>query len=118
MVQQRKKKMFARSVSALAAAALSTAALAASPALAGQVETSSVVVSFADLNLGQAKGMASLESRLRIAARQVCDTGNRDTHSRRLETECREQALSDARTEVAAITRTGGGRTEVALARR
>jgi UrcA family protein len=110
--------MFARTVSALAAAALSTVALAGSPALAGQVETQSVVVSFADLNLGQSQGIARLDSRLRIAARQVCDTGNRDIHSLRLESECRASALSSARTEVAVLTRSGGGRTEVALARR
>jgi UrcA family protein len=109
--------MFARTVSTLAAAALSTIALAGSPAIAGQVETSSVIVSFADLNLGQPQGMATLDSRLRIAARRVCDTGERDTHSRRLEAECRVKAVAGARTEVAAITRTGD-RTEVALARR
>ena len=107
--------MFARPVSALAAIALSTVALAASPALAGQVETQSVVVSFGDLDLGKAAGMAQLDSRLRIAARQVCDTGDRDVHSLRLSAECRRQAVSDARTEVAALTSTHSGRTMVAV---
>jgi len=36
-------------------------------------DAQSVLVSYADLNLGSDSGMARLESRLRAAARQVCD---------------------------------------------
>jgi UrcA family protein len=110
--------MFAPKLQLIAAAALSAAALTSSPAFAYQAESQSVVVSFADLNLDQPTGMARLNSRLKSAAKQVCDTATRDIHARRLDAECRAKALDHARTEVASMTRTGGADNEVALARR
>lgn len=51
------------------------APVAAEPivATAPKGDAQSVLVSYADLNLGSESGMARLESRLRAAARQVCD---------------------------------------------
>src|SRR4051812_27365451 len=110
--------MFARTLSAFAAAALTlTAAAAATVASAEEMDTQSVVVRVDDLNLGNQAGLARLDNRLKVAARGVCDSGARDLKSLRLDAECRAKALAGARTEVAAIVSGRSGRTEVALRR-
>jgi UrcA family protein len=101
---------------ALAAAAL--LALAGSSAASAQnFDSESIVVPFADLDLPSHAGRARLDTRLKVAAFKVCDTRTRDLRGQRLDGECRKRALNGARTEVASLLRSSGGRTEVALRR-
>ena len=108
--------MLARTLPALAAAAL--LALAGSgAAIAQNEETTSIVVPFSDLDLSSHTGMTRLDTRLKVAAFKVCDTRSADLRARRLDDECRKRALTGARTEVASLIRSGSGRTEVAMRR-
>jgi UrcA family protein len=109
--------MFARKASAFAFLALAAVAGSAGAASAQEREDQTVVVRFADLDLTRPSGMARLDTRLRHAARTVCDSRARDARSLREDADCRARALSDARTDVAALTSKGGGRTEVAMRR-
>jgi UrcA family protein len=110
--------MFARKASAFAILALAAVAGSAGSAAAAQErEVETIVVRFADLDLTRPSGMARLDTRLRHAARTVCDSRARDVKSLRQDAECRDRAFADARTEVAALTSRGAGRTEVAMRR-
>jgi UrcA family protein len=110
--------MLARPLPALAVAALTALAVAtAGPALAEDLETTSILVTFGDLDLATSHGMARLDTRLRTAAYKVCDSGLRDVHSLRVDRECRAKALEGARTEVAALLGGRSGRTQVAMRR-
>ena len=113
--------MFARPFFAVAAASLAVLPVAAGGSAQAQaLDTASVLVRVGDLDLGNAKDMKRLDTRLKSAARSVCDSGSgiRDIQVLRDDAECRAHALTGARTEVAALTRSVvGGRTEVALRR-
>ncbi len=94
--------MFATTLSRnLAAAAgavlISTAclAVAATPAAAETVAVSKTV-SYADLNLGSAKGRATLDQRIKSAARQVCRQDADDLSTRAFQTECVKTAVAKA----------------------
>jgi UrcA family protein len=109
--------MFARKLSVLAAASAALAGALATPAAAQATEDQSVVVRFADPDLDNPAGMARLDTRLKTAAFSVCNSGARDARTLRQDAECRARALAGARTELAALGKGLGGRTQVALRR-
>lgn len=82
------------------AAAILIASLAA-PAN-GQAEDLSVPVSFADLDLGQARDRGRLDARLERAAHRVCDTESPHAAAEQQRNiACRAGALASARQELA-----------------
>jgi UrcA family protein len=89
---------FARNaVSAAGAALLAGACLfaAAAPANATPVFASRSV-SFADLNLAQPQGRATLDARIKSAAKSVCTVGGNDLKTRLNETRCIKTAIANA----------------------
>ncbi|MHA7818286.1 MAG: UrcA family protein [Erythrobacter sp.] len=74
------------------------AALIALPATASastvEAKDFSVSVKHRDLDLSTSEGASRLDERVRTRIRQMCQTGGRDSDSRRLESECRESALA------------------------
>ena len=76
-------------------AGFATNAEAAPPA--GSVETRSVAVSYADLDLNRGAGVQALYQRLRVAAKRACGSyDTRDRIGRASVQACREAALTDA----------------------
>jgi UrcA family protein len=110
--------MFVRLVSSLGALAATAATVAfATPAVA-QEETRSTIVSFAGLDLTKPADAARLDRRLRIAARQVCESGERATLRVVQEVrDCETAALAHARADVQLALRGGTG-SQVALTTR
>ena len=97
--------MLNRTLSALAAVALSGATLAiATPAFA-QSEPTSVFVPTADLDLSTAAGARRLDLRLRSAAEEVCGEDSRDLRLNAEIRACKARATSRARVEIAAARR-------------
>lgn len=99
--------MFRSTLIAAAAALVATVvqpALAAAPASAP-----SRTVYVADLNLGSTAGRATLDSRLRFAAKAVCEIGNgRTTLSETVAAQsCYRKALNAARNDYAARDKAG-----------
>jgi UrcA family protein len=106
--------MFNRTLSALAAVALTGATLAiATPALAEPVgDPTSTTVRFGDLDLSTAKGEARLYARLSAAADEVCGTGARNHVVAMKIAECRSNAIASAKANVSmALAAKSGGRT-------
>jgi UrcA family protein len=61
------------------------------------VETRSIAVSYADLDLNREAGVQALYQRLRLAARQACGSvETRDLAARRAWQTCRDAALANA----------------------
>jgi UrcA family protein len=103
----------------LISAGLASAALIATPAMAGgnqagQHPAQSVQIKFADLNLSTAEGQATLDRRINSAARKVCRldeqrTGTRiPSHERKV---CFAKAKASAKQQMASAinqTRRGG----------
>lgn len=84
--------------------ALAAGLIAVSPAQAGNTETRTHYVRTADLNLTGVSGQATLERRIRSAARSVCrGTGYGGTFARRLEARCTAQAIESTRPQVALL---------------
>lgn len=75
-------------------AGFATNAEAAAPA---SVETRSITVSYADLDLNREAGVRTLYKRLRLAAKQACGSvDTRDLAARAAWYECRDAALATA----------------------
>lgn len=90
-----------------ALAALGLAGTAVSPALAGEVQRMTIMVSTSDLDLGTAAGQKALDKRVEKAVRSVCRTTSLTTGSRVLSQDalaCLAKARADARVQVAALT--------------
>lgn len=86
--------------------ALGLAGTAISPAMAG-VQTMTIGVPTADIDLGTAKGQKILDRRVQKAVRHVCRTTSVTTGSRIISQDaraCLAKARSDARQQVAALT--------------
>lgn len=76
---------------------ISAADVNAKPAAMQPYEVRRVAVPLRDLDLDSAQGAAVLLSRLRKAARQVCEVhGRRDIATRSEESRCRDEALERA----------------------
>ncbi|TRW14124.1 UrcA family protein [Glacieibacterium frigidum] len=89
---------FARNVVGAAGAALLAGAClfaATAPAQASPVAVSKTV-SYADLNLAQPEGRATLHARIKSAAREVCAINRSDLKARLDETRCIRTAIADA----------------------
>ncbi|WP_181443536.1 UrcA family protein [Porphyrobacter sp. YT40] len=87
-------------------AAIAMAGAAISPALAGEVQTMTISVDTADLDLGTVKGQKTLDQRVEKAVRSVCRTTSVTTGSRVMSQEartCLAKARSDARQQVALL---------------
>jgi UrcA family protein len=97
-------------LTALGAAALAASALS-TPAAAAPDDTK-VVVSYAGLDLSNARDAAQLDRRLHAAAREIC--GEAATLDLRLSFEfraCQADVLARARTDLRVAMRSGAGRT-------
>jgi UrcA family protein len=80
-----------------ALAALVVASVLVVPTVSQAAETSSVRVSYADLNLATDFGQYKLQRRLAFAAKSVCDTADPlDLKYVRAVSECRTGAIADA----------------------
>ena len=86
-----------RSVAGTFALAATVLTIAAATPL--RAETVSVPVAYGDLDLGTAAGVATLDSRIRHAADQICGNG----YDRLAEANCRNTAIVSARAKVASI---------------
>ncbi len=87
-------------------AAIGLAGAAISPALAGDVQTMTISVQTADLDLGTAAGQKTLDQRVEKAVRSVCRTTSVQSGSRVMSQEaraCLAKARSDARQQVAVL---------------
>ncbi|HEX8442298.1 MAG TPA: UrcA family protein [Allosphingosinicella sp.] len=100
--------MFARTLTALAGAAL----LAATPAVAQN--TASLSVDTADLNLATEAGRAKLDRRLRKAANQVCDMGTTGLPMQIAFQVCRDDVLASAGQQVQQLAANKTGRIQLA----
>jgi UrcA family protein len=90
-----------------ALAALGLAGAAISPALAGDIQKTTIRVSTTDIDLGTAKGQKTLDKRVEKAVRQVCRTTSLTTGSRMMSRDalaCLAKARTDAKRQVAART--------------
>jgi UrcA family protein len=90
-----------------ALAALGLAGAAISPALAGDIQKTTIRVSTSDIDLGTAKGQKILDKRVEKAVRQVCRTTSLTTGSRMMSRDalaCLAKARTDAKRQVAART--------------
>jgi UrcA family protein len=101
--------MFARTLAALAGVTL----LAATPAVAQ--DTMSLSVSYADLDLSNAKDRAQFDRRVRAAARNICDDGMKGVASDMSFQACRAGIVSSVSDQLA--SRNTDGRVQLARAR-
>jgi UrcA family protein len=103
--------MFNRTLSALAAVALTGATLAiAVPAVAEPVgDPMSASVRFGDLDLTTPKGVARFESRLHAAADQVCDIDAFERQAAKKVAACRASAIAsgEAKANLALAAKSG-----------
>ncbi|WP_260583328.1 UrcA family protein [Sphingopyxis sp. PET50] len=88
-------------------------AVAGTPAIAAERPTAEVRI--ADLDLATAQGQQRLETRVKSAARSLCDTGERGVAAMTRQSQCIAEVLASARPQAdQAIARAGGG-TRLAL---
>ena len=108
--------MYTRTVSALAALALTAGTLALStPVHAAPIEEQ-VEVKTSDLDLSSAKGVARLDRRVRAAAREICGTVPvTDLNMQRQVAGCQQAVLDNARKDVALALRAAGTPYRLAL---
>ncbi len=94
--------MFKRTLSALAAVALTAGTVAlVTPAHAAETEEVTIVVPIDDLDLKNEKDVARLDRRVRKAARQICgDVPTLEVLMRTLVIGCHDQVLANARADV------------------
>lgn len=101
---------------ALSASAVAPAASAAEVGVADPDAVPTVIVPYSDLNLANGKGRARLETRVRIAIRDMCRTDSRSTPSQRAqERDCIAHARRSADSQMAALF--GGSDMKLALER-
>ena len=109
--------MFARTLSAFAAAGLTVATLAfATPLRAAPADEDVVTVAIDDLDLSSADGTARFERRVRAAARSICGTITGELDMQKQIADCRAEVSESARTELARAP--SGTRQALALVRR
>jgi UrcA family protein len=104
----------------LVSVALAAAALAAAPATAQEeAPVAQTLVTYGDLNIGNAAGRATLDRRIRAAARMVCGVeqapGLAELNS--LKT-CRDGAIGAAKAEVEQVLASRGAGSSIMVAAR
>jgi UrcA family protein len=108
--------MFTRTLSALAAVALSGAAMAVTTSPAAAQEQDQVVVRYADLDLSTADGNARFEQRLRRASADVCGDVTVDLRISGAVKACQANAIANAKADLQiAMAKPAGGYRVVAL---
>ena len=102
--------MFNRSLSALAAVALTAGTVAFSSAPANAAEADhEVSVAIGDLDLSSRSDQAKLDRRVKLAARQLCgDASPVDFRQHAVVTACQTQAVENAHADVQ-LARSGTG---------
>jgi UrcA family protein len=107
--------MFNRTLSALAAVALTGATLAVSTSASAQTRES-VSVRYSDLDLASAAGSDQFERRVHKAARAVCGDLSADLRLNSIVSACQADAVASARAGMdVALAGKPGGRVTVAL---
>lgn len=93
--------MFKRPLAALAAAAVTAAAIAlTTPVHAAQPAEDSVAVSYGDLDLSTADGSARFERRVRNAARSLCGSAQlQPINMARQVSACQQSAIANAKAD-------------------
>lgn len=110
--------MFTRTLSALAAAGLTVATLAfATPLHAAPADEETVIIAIGDLDLASASGTARFERKVRAAARSICGTTTADLNMQRQISDCQDEVIASAQTQLAARSSTGS-RQALAFVRR
>jgi UrcA family protein len=107
--------MFNRTLSALAAVALTGATLAAGTSASAQGIEDSVKVRYGDLDLSSTSGAARFERRLRNAAKEVCGEETRDLLINEAVHACQARAMANARSDLQVAIATKAGSRTVAL---
>ena len=111
--------MFTRTLSALAAVALTGATVAiSSPAAAQSTDQVSAFVKTGDLDLSTAAGAERFEIRLRNAAEEVCGEATRDLRLNAQVKACTARITSRAKAEVEVAIRKGQAGETVVLGTR
>ena len=109
--------MFARTLSAIAAAGLTVATLAlATPLRAAPADEDAVTVTIGDLDLASADGAARFDRRVRAAARSICGAMPAGLEMQKQVADCQEEVIAGARTELARAP--SGSRQALAFVRR
>ena len=111
--------MFTRTISALAAAALTVGTLALSTPVRAEPADYQVSVRIGDLDLSTARGAATLDRRVRAAARQICGwVPVSNLNMQRQVSDCQESVVAGARQEIEIALNSSRPRQSSALASR
>ncbi len=106
-------------IKTLVSVALAAAALAAAPAAAQEANAAHSLVAYGDLNIGSANGRATLDRRIRAAARMVCGVEQAPglAESIALKT-CRASAISAANADLEQVLASRGSGSAITVAAR
>ncbi len=111
--------MFTRTISALAAMALTAGTLALSTPVKAAPADDQVSVRIGDLDLSSAEGAATLDRRVRAAARQICGwMPASGLNMQRQVSECQESVVAGARQEIEIALNSSRPQQRIALASR
>ena len=111
--------MFTRTISALAAMALTAGTLALSTPVKAAEADYQVSVRIGDLDLSSASGAATLDRRVRAAARQICGwVPVADLNMQRQVSDCQESVVAGARQEIEIALNSPRPQQRIALASR
>ncbi len=93
--------MFTRTISALAAVAFTAGTLALSTPVRAAPAEDQISVRIGDLDLSSASGAATLDRRIRAAARQICGwVPASDLNMQRQVSNCQESVVTGAKQEI------------------
>ncbi len=97
-------------IAAAALIAFAAPAMASAAPVSGNSDVRQVTVSYRDLNLNTAQGQASLESRIRHAAQDVCGSrpDNKDVLATQAFRACVQKSIGAATAAVPAATQVAG----------
>ena len=111
--------MFTRTFSALAAVAFTAGTLALSTPVRAADADYQVSVRIGDLDLSSAAGAATLDRRVRAAARQICGwVPVSNLNMQRQVSDCQESVVSSAKQEIEFALNSSRPRERIALASR
>ena len=111
--------MLTRTFSALAAAALTVGTLALSTPVKAAPAEDQISVRIGDLDLSSARGAATLDRRVRAAARQICGwVPVSDLNMQAQVSECQDSVVASARQEIEIALNASRPQQRIALASR
>jgi UrcA family protein len=115
-LERRKTIMFTRTLSALAALALTAGTLALSTPIHAAPADEQVNVRIGDLDLSSAAGAAALDRRVRVAARQICGwVPATNLNLQRQVSDCQDSVVAGARGEIEIALASARPRQRIAL---